>query len=152
SESFLVAISGINTSDTLFSLVMIYLIGNPRSGIAVYVNNIIGGFDFIHLIYFIFTALTAVSISLFLCLKLGDMVSESVERVNYEKLSWIVVIFMSILVFVFSLWYNANLLFMIMVYITAISMGLLPHYLGVNKSNLMGVLIVPAIIIYYNMF
>ncbi|MGZ7134327.1 MAG: tripartite tricarboxylate transporter permease [Methanobacterium sp.] len=152
SESFLVAISGINTSDTLFSLVMIYLIGNPRSGIAVYVNNIIGGFDFIHLIYFIFTALTAVSISLFLCLKLGDMVSESVERVNYEKLSWSIVIFMSILVFVFSLWYNANLLFMIMVYITAISMGLLPHYLGVNKSNLMGVLIVPAIIIYYNMF
>ncbi|MGZ7107346.1 MAG: tripartite tricarboxylate transporter permease [Methanobacterium sp.] len=152
SESFLVAISGINTSDTLFSLVMIYLIGNPRSGIAVYVNNIIGGFDFIHLIYFIFTALTAVSISLFLCLKLGDMVSESVERVNYEKLSWSVVIFMSILVVAFSLWYNANLLFMIIVYITAISMGLLPHYLGVNKSNLMGVLIVPAIIIYYNMF
>ncbi|MGZ7118165.1 MAG: tripartite tricarboxylate transporter permease [Methanobacterium sp.] len=152
SESFLVAISGINTSDTLFSLVMIYLIGNPRSGIAVYVNNIIGGFDFIHLIYFIFTALTAVSISLFLCLKLGDMVSESVEKVNYEKLSWSVVIFMSILVVAFSLWYNANLLFMIIVYITAISMGLLPHYLGVNKSNLMGVLIVPAIILYYNMF
>lgn len=152
SEGFLVAISGINTADTLFSLVMIYLIGNPRSGIAVYINNIIQGFDFNHLIFFVFVSLTAVSISLFFCLKLGDKVSESVEKVNYEKLSWIVIIFMSFLVIVFSLWYHANVLYMIIAYITAISLGLLPHYVDVNKSNLMGVLIVPAIVIYYNMF
>ncbi len=151
-QGFMVAISGINTADTLFSLAMIYLIGNPRSGIAVYVNNILGGLDFNHLLYFVFTALTAVSISLFMCLKLGDMVSESVEKVNYEKLSWIVIAFMSILVAAFSIWYHANMLYMMLVYITAISIGLLPHYLGVNKSNLMGVLIVPAIVIYYHMF
>lgn len=151
-EGFLVAISGVNTSDTLFSLVMIYLIGNPRSGIAVYVNNFIQGFDFNHLIFFVFTALTAVSISLFLCLKLGDKVSGIIEKINYEKLTWVVIIFMSILVVVFSLWYNVNILYMIIVYITAISLGLMPHYVGVNKSNLMGVLIVPAIVIYYNMF
>lgn len=151
-EGFLVAISGVNTSDTLFSLVMIYLIGNPRSGIAVYVNNILQDFNFNHLIFFIFTSLTAVSISLFLCLKLGDKVSEKIEKINYEKLTWIVIIFMSILVISFSIWYHANILFMLVVYIAAISLGLLPHYVGVNKSNLMGVLIMPAIVIYYNMF
>lgn len=151
-EGFLVAISGVNTSDALFSLVMIYLIGNPRSGIAVYVNNIIQGFDFNHLLFFVFTALTAVSISLFLCLKLGDRVSGSIEKINYEKLSWTVIIFMSVLVVAFSLWYHANILFMMIVYLTSISLGLLPHYVGVNKSNLMGVLIVPAIVIYYGMF
>ncbi|MGF7119342.1 hypothetical protein [Methanobacterium oryzae] len=59
---------------------------------------------------------------------------------------------MSILVIGFSIYYHVNLLFMIIVYITAISLGLLPHYLGVNKSNLMGVLILPAIVIYFNMF
>jgi putative membrane protein len=151
-EGFLVAISGVNTSDTLFSLVMIFLIGNPRSGVAVYVNNILQNFDFTHLIFFVFTALTAVSISLFFCLKLGDVVSESIEKIDYEKLSWAVIAFMSLLVVGFSLWYHANLLFMLIVYITAIALGLLPHYLGVNKSNLMGVLIVPAIVIYFNMF
>jgi len=151
-EGFLVSVSGVNTSDTLFSLVMIYLIGNPRSGIAVHVNNIIPAFDFNYLIFFTFTALTAVSISLVLCLKLGDIVSESIVKINYGKVTWIVIIFMSILVVAFSLWYNANLLYMIIVYITAISLGLLPHYVGVNKSNLMGVLILPAILIYYNMF
>ena len=149
-ESFITAVSGVNTADTLFSLVMIFLIGNPRSGIAVYVKNILENFDFNHLIFFVFTALTAVSISLFLCLKLGDVVSESIEKINYRKLSWIVITFMSLLVIGFSLWYHANLLFMLLVYITAIALGLLPHYLGVNKSNLMGVLIVPAVVVYFN--
>ena len=151
-ESFLVAISGINTSDTLFSLIMIYLIGNPRSGIAVYVNNIMQELNLNHLVFFIFSALTAVSIALFLCLKLGDKVSEIIEKVNYEKLLYVVITLMSFLMVIFSLWYHTNILYMILVYITAISLGLLPHYVGVNKSNLMGVLIVPAIVIYYNMF
>lgn len=149
-ESFITAVSGVNTADTLFSLVMIFLIGNPRSGIAVYVKNILQNFDFNHLIFFVFAALTAVSISVFFCLKLGDIVSESIERINYRKLSWIVIIFMSLLVVGFSLWYRANIFFMLLVYITAIALGLLPHYLEVNKSNLMGVLIVPAIVIYFN--
>ena len=150
-ESFITAVSGVNTADTLFSLVMIFLIGNPRSGIAVYVKNILENFDFNHLIFFVFTALTAVSISLFLCLKLGDVVSESIEKINYRKLSWIVITFMSLLVIGFSLWYHANILFMLLVYITATALGLLPHYLGVNKSNLMGVLIVPAVVVYFNL-
>ena len=151
-EGFLVAVSGVNTSDALFSLVLIFIIGNPRSGIAVYINNILQNFDFAHLIFFVFTALTAVSLSLFLCLKFGDIVSKSIEKLNYEKLTKIVIIFMSILVIGFSIYYRVNILFMIIAYITAISLGLLPHYLGVNKSNLMGVLIVPAIVIYFNMF
>lgn len=152
SEGFLVAISGVNTADTLFSLVMIYIIGNPRSGIAVYVNNILQEFNFNHLLFFIFTALTAVSISLFFCIKLGDKVSKSIDMINYEKLTKAVIIFMSILVIIFSIWYKANLLYMILTFITATSLGLIPHYLDVNKSNLMGVLIVPAIVIYFNMF
>jgi len=151
-EGFLVAISGINTSDTLFSLIMIYLIGNPRSGIAVYVNNIMQEINFNYLVFFIFSTLTAVSISLFLCIKIGDKVSECIEKVNYEKLLYVIITLMSVLMVVFSLWYHANILYMILVYITAISLGLLPHYVGINKSNLMGVLIVPAIIIYHNIF
>lgn len=150
-EGFLAAISGVNTADTLFSLVMIYIIGNPRRGIAVYINNILQNFDLNHLIFFLFTALTAVSISLYLCLKLGDKVSKSVEEINYKKLTNIIIIVMSFIVIMFSIWYKINLLFMLLTYLTSLSMGLLPHYLGINKSNLMGVLILPAIVIYYSM-
>ena len=147
-EGFLVAMSGVNVSDALFSLVAIYLIGNPRSGIAVYVDKLLQSFGFNQLMFFVFVSLMAVSLSLFLCLKLGDIVSESIEKINYRKLSWFVIIFMSFLVVLFTVMEHTNLFYIILVYLTAIALGLLPHYVEVNKSNLMGVLILPAIIIY----
>lgn len=147
-DSFLVAMSGVNVSDALFSLMAIYLIGNPRSGIAVYVDKLIEVFDYQHLILYIFVSITAVSLSLILCLKLGDMVAEFIQRLDYNKLSWLVIIFMSCIVMIFTLMEHANLPFVLLVYGTSVALGLLPHYLGLNKSNLMGVLIVPAIVIY----
>ncbi len=150
-EGFLVAMSGVNVSDALFSLIAIYLIGNPRSGIAVYVNQLLQGLDFNHLLIMIFSSVTAVSISLVLCIKLGDWFSHSIEKINYEKLSWVVIIFMSFLVVLFGVMEHANLLFVMVTYVTSIALGLLPHYLDINKSNLMGVLIVPAIVVYMGM-
>jgi putative membrane protein len=150
-EGFLVAMSGVNASDALFSLIAIYLIGNPRSGIAVYVNQLLQGLDFNHLLIMIFAAITSVSISLVLCIKLGDWLSHSIQRINYEKLTWAVIIFMSFLVLLFALMEHANLIFIFVTYTTAIALGLLPHYLDINKSHLMGVLIVPAIVVYMGM-
>ncbi|HEY0196386.1 MAG TPA: tripartite tricarboxylate transporter permease [Methanobacterium sp.] len=147
-DSFLVAMSGVNVSDALFSLMAIYLIGNPRSGIAVYVDKLIEVFNYQHLLLYIFVSITAVSFSLILCLKLGDMVGEFIQHLDYNKLSWLVIIFMSCIVMIFTLMEHANLLFVSLVYGTSVALGLLPHYLGLNKSNLMGVLIVPAIVIY----
>jgi putative membrane protein len=147
-EGFLVAMSGVNASDALFSLIAIYLIGNPRSGIAVYVNQILQGLDFNHLLIMIFAAIIAVSMSLVLCIKLGDWLSHSMQKLNYEKLSWVVIIFMSFLVVLFAVMEHANLIFIILIYLTSIALGLLPHYLDINKSHLMGVLIIPAIVVY----
>ncbi|MGC9517539.1 MAG: tripartite tricarboxylate transporter permease [Methanomicrobiales archaeon] len=150
-ESFLVAMSGVNTADALFSMIAIYMIGNPRSGIAVYISKILVDFSLSHLVLFIFVSITAVSISLFLCLKLGDVVSEYLQKLNYKKLCWTTIVFMSLLVVVFSVIENVNILFIILVYITSISIGLIPNYTGVNKSNLMGVLIIPAVVVYFNL-
>jgi len=147
-EGFLVAMSGVNASDALFSLMAIYLIGNPRSGIAVYVNQILQGLDFNHLLIMIFSSIIAISISLVLCIKLGDWLSHSMQKINYEKLSWAVILFMSFLVIFFAWMEHANLFFILLTYITSIALGLLPHYLDINKSHLMGVLIIPAIVVY----
>lgn len=147
-EGFLVAMSGVNVSDALFSLIAIYLIGNPRSGIAVFIDKMIQNFDFHLLILFIFVSITAVSLSVFFCIKLGDMLLLNIHKFDYIKLSKVVIILMSILIVIFSLIEKSNLFYVFILYLTSISLGLMPHYLGVNKSNLMGVLIVPAIIIY----
>lgn len=150
--NFLLAISGLNTSDCLFSLIAIYLIGNPRSGIAVYMSYLISEFNLSHLIVFIFASLIAVSLSLALCLKLGDSFSKLMSGIDYRKLSIAVIVLQVILLYIFGLYYQAPLLYLTLMLVTSTAMGLLPHYLDVGKSHLMGVLIIPAIIIYMQMF
>lgn len=150
--NFLLAISGLNTSDCLFSLIAIYLIGNPRSGIAVYMSYLISEFNLSHLIVFIFASLIAVSLSLALCLKLGDSFSKLMSGIDYRNLSIAVIILQVILLYIFGLYYQAPLPYLTLMLVTSAAMGLLPHYLDVGKSHLMGVLIIPAIIIYMQMF
>lgn len=150
--NFLLAISGLNTSDCLFSLIAIYLIGNPRSGIAVYMSYLISEFNLSHLIVFIFASLIAVSLSLALCLKLGDSFSKLMSGIDYRKLSIAVIVLQVILLYIFGLYYQAPLPYLTLMLVTSTAMGLLPHYLNVGKSHLMGVLIIPAIIIYMQMF
>ena len=151
-KNFLLANSGLNTSDTLFSLIAIYLIGNPRSGIAVYMSYLISEFTIGHLLVFTFTSLLAVSVSLMICLKLGDSFSNLMQGVDYKKLSISVIILMIVILYVFAFVYEGPVLYLTLGLITSTAMGLLPHYLGVSKSHLMGVLILPAIIIYMQMF
>ncbi|HMK54767.1 MAG TPA: tripartite tricarboxylate transporter permease [Methanobacteriaceae archaeon] len=150
-EGFLVAMSGVNVSDALFSLMTIFLIGNPRSGIAVYINHLLDGLNFFQLLFFIFASLTAVSLALVLCLKLGDTTGKYMEKLDYPKLTWSVIIFMSVLIVLFAVKEQVNMIMVGMAYITAIALGILPHYLDLNKSHLMGVLILPAIVIYAGM-
>jgi putative membrane protein len=150
--NFLLATSGLNISDCLFSLMAIYIIGNPRSGIAVYMSYLISDMSISHLVIFIFASLIAVSISLILCLKLGDSFSKLMGGVDYRKLSIAVIILQIGILYIFTLYYKALIFYMTLALITSTALGMLPHYVGVGKSHLMGVLIVPAIVIYMQMF
>lgn len=151
-ENFLTAISGLNASDTLFSLICIYLIGNPRSGIAVYISYLLSSFTVSHLLVFTFAALVAVSVSLAICLKLGDSFSKIMQELDYKKLSISVIVLMIIVLYIFAIVYKAPIPYITLALVTSTAMGLLPHYLGVGKSHLMGVLIIPAMVVYFNMF
>lgn len=150
--NFLLATSGLNVSDCLFSLIAIYIIGNPRSGIAVYMSYLISEMNLNHLVIFIFASLIAVSVSLVLALKLGDSFSRLMSRVDYKKLSIGVIILQIVILYIFVFYYQAPIGYMTLALITSTAMGMLPHFLGVGKSHLMGVLIIPAIVIYMQMF
>ncbi|WP_405304730.1 tripartite tricarboxylate transporter permease [Methanobrevibacter sp.] len=150
--NFLLATSGLNVSDCLFSLIAIYIIGNPRSGIAVYMSYLISEMSINHLIIFIFSSLIAVSVSLALSLKLGDSFSGLMGGVDYKKLSIGVILLQILILYIFVLYYQAPILYMTLALITSTAMGMLPHYIGVGKSHLMGILIIPAIVIYMQMF
>ena len=150
--NFLLATSGLNISDCLFSLIAIYIIGNPRSGIAVYMSYLIFEMSLNHLAIFIFASLIAVSVSLVLSLKLGDSFSRLMGGVDYKKLSIAVILLQIVILYVFIFYYKAPVLYMTLALVTSTAMGMLPHYIGVGKSHLMGVLIIPAIVIYMQMF
>ena len=150
--NFLLATSGLNISDCLFSLMAIYIIGNPRSGIAVYMSYLISDMSLNHLVIYIFASLLAVSVSLVLALKLGDSFSKLMGGVDYKKLSIAVILLQIVILFIFIFYYNAPVGYMVLALITSTAMGMLPHYLGVGKSHLMGVLIIPAFVIYMQMF
>ena len=150
--NFLLATSGLNISDCLFSLMAIYIIGNPRSGIAVYMSYLISEMNMNHLIIFIFASLLAVSVSLAVSLKLGDSFSRLMGMVDYKKLSIGVILLQILILYIFIFYYKAPIAYMTIALITSPALGMLPHYIGVGKSHLMGVLIIPAIVIYMKMF
>ena len=150
--NFLLATSGLNISDCLFSLIAIYIIGNPRSGIAVYMSYLLFEMGLNHLLIFIFASLLAVSVSLVLSLKLGDSFSRLMGGVDYRKLSIGVIILQIVILYIFIFYYHAPVFYMTLALITSTAMGMLPHYIGIGKSHLMGILIIPAIIIYMQMF
>ena len=150
--NFLLATSGLNISDCLFSLIAIYIIGNPRSGIAVYMSYLIFEMGLNHLVIFIFASLIAVSVSLMLSLKLGDSFSRLMGGVDYRKLSIAVILLQIAILYIFIFYYKAPFFYMTLALVTSTAMGMLPHYIGVGKSHLMGVLIIPAIVIYMQMF
>ena len=150
--NFLLATSGLNISDCLFSLIAIYIIGIPRSGIAVYMSYLISEMSINHLLIFIFASLLAVSVSLALSLRLGDSFSRLMGGVDYKKMSIGVIILQIVILYIFIFYYKAPPLYMTLALITSTAMGMLPHYIGVGKSHLMGVLIIPAIVVYMQMF
>ncbi|WP_042707782.1 tripartite tricarboxylate transporter permease [Methanobrevibacter wolinii] len=151
-SNFLTVISGINTSDCLFSLISLYLIGNPRSGIAIYISYIIKKFTLNILIMFIGVSLTSVSLSLIFAILIGDKFINIIEKIDYMKTSKIAIFIMIIIVYIFTIINKGPLWYITILLISSTALGLIPHFQGVSKSHLMGVLIVPAIIIYFNMY
>lgn len=150
--NFLTVISGINTSDCLFSLISLYLIGNPRSGVAIYISYIIEKFTLNILIMFVGASLTSVSISLIFAILVGDKFINIIEGVDYVRISKMAIFIMILVVYTFTVINKGPLWYITILLISSIALGLIPHFQGVSKSHLMGVLIVPAIIIYFKMY
>lgn len=147
-EEFIVTNSGVNISDTLFSLMAIYLINNPRSAISVYISNILTNIELIHVIFFIFVSLITVSVACVLSIKIGDWMIDHVLKIDYKKFNICIVILITLIIVFFTIVNNGCLWYVMLCYVTSISLGLVTNVLDLSKSNLMGVLIIPSIITY----
>jgi putative membrane protein len=139
-KSFLVALGGVNTSDSIYALLALYLISNPRSGASIAVERIMGELtygDFLFMAAIVmFTAFFAAYVTLakFFVLK--------VQRINYRSFSLSVLAFLVLLVSAFTGVIG------LLIFATSTAIGVLAPLAGVKRSHCMAVLIIPTIMYY----
>ncbi|MBI1972020.1 MAG: tripartite tricarboxylate transporter permease [Candidatus Aenigmarchaeota archaeon] len=141
-ESFLVMLGSVNAADSLFSMSALYTVGNPRSGASVAVERLLGEIGINELLVLVGAMLLSSGIAAFASLKISTRALGVIQRVNYPLVSRLVIIFISLMVFLFS--GAAGLL----VLLTATSIGILCERLGVKRNHCMGCLLLPTILFF----
>ena len=140
-QRFLVSVSAINTSDAIYSLISLYAIGNPRSGVAVMLSKILE-LDWPTLMLFVGVMASTAFFATTLHLWLGRRAMQLFAKIDYIKVSLLVVAFMTLLVFLLTGFAGLFILAL------ATVMGFMPPNAGVSRTHLMGVLIIPTILFF----
>ncbi len=138
SESeFIVSLSGANTSNAIFTLTALYIIGRTRSGAVAAIDQILTINQETMLLLFTIISLTAL-ISYPTTILIGKKALKLFEHINYTHFSSSVLILLLSMVILFTGTTG------LVIFATAIPIGMLPHYLGVRKSHLMGCILLPV--------
>jgi len=140
-REFLVSIGAITTCDIVYSILALWLIHNPRSGIAVGVSKILE-VGLKETLIFISFILISAGIATFITLKMTKISLNFLRKINYQKLCLYTSIFLFILTVIFSG------LVGILILIVSIAIGLIPNYLNIRRTYGMGCLIVPCILFF----
>lgn len=142
-KEFLVILGGLNTSDAIYALFALYLIGNPRSGASIAVERIMGEFTFSDFLFMVAVVLTVTFFAAYATLKIAKIFILKIQRVDYGKFSLAVLIFL--IVFIFALTGFSGML----VAATATAVGLFAAFSQVKRSHCMASLIVPTILYFW---
>jgi len=140
-RSFLISIGAITSSDIVYSTLALWLLGNPRSGIAVGISKLLEiGFN--EAMIFIIFILISASIATIITLKITKVALMFLRKINYQKLCISTSIFLFILTIIFSG------LIGILVLIESLAIGLIPNKIGIKRTHMMGCLLIPTILFF----
>lgn len=139
-NEFLIALGGISAVSTLFSLLSLYLIQKPRSGVAVAIERIAGGIDFNGFLLLVATSLFVTGISVIITLKLAKGFAGFIQKLDYNLLV------KTILLFLIAMTFALTGPFGLLVLTTATAIGLLGPLLHIKRTHAMGCLILPIIL------
>ena len=141
-KGFLTLIGATNTLVMGFSFISLYTIHKMRTGSAATINNIVGSLDKNVLILIIITYFIVGIISFFLTSFLAKRFIKIFERINYSKLQYFVLGFVTLVVILFS-----GILGLIIFVVSTLT-GFYCISLGVRRTNMMACLLIPTIILY----
>ncbi|MGP8324076.1 MAG: tripartite tricarboxylate transporter permease [Methanosarcinaceae archaeon] len=150
SKEFIVSVSGVNTSNAIFGLVALSVIGKTRSGAMVAINDVLGVSNGINagvitldtsmLVFFFGVILLTAFLSYFSTIMIGNNAHRVLSRIDYSKLCIGVLIGLVLMVIIFTGFFG------LLIFVIAIPIGMLAPFLKVRKSNAMGVILLPVIL------
>ncbi len=141
-KGFLVLLGATNTLVMGFSFISLYVISKARTGAAVAIQEIIGTISPNILLLLLIVVLISGIISFFITIILTKFFSQKVEKVNYTILSSIVLILLIGIVFLVSGFFGLAVL------TVSTFTGIYCISLKVKRTNMMGCLLIPTIILY----
>lgn len=145
-KQVIITLSAINTANSFFVLIALFLIMRARSGAAIVVNQLLsveqwsGNLMPEILAYLLIGGLFAATLSYFLTLKIAKKFAHVFGKIPYRKIIISIIVFIIIMVFIFTGMMGLLILGV------ATSIGLIPPYLGIRRSHCMAVLLVPVIL------
>jgi putative membrane protein len=145
-KEFLVSMGAINTTVAIFSLISLYTISKPRSGAAVAVDKLIPLFGFNEMLLLVAVTLFSAGISSLLLARLARRFVIVIQKINYTKMTVLVMCFLVALVFILTGPYGWLLL------LVSTAIGLIAPLFGVKRSTCMGVLMLPLIFFYMGIY
>jgi len=141
-RGFLVTASGINVANDLFSLISLYLVGNPRSGSSVAVQQILSELTFFDVLFLIGSTLFTAGIAAMLTLYLGKKIPKFLIKLNYRKLTLSIIVFIAAMIFLLTGPFG------LLIGFTSTAIGLLCAHLKIRRSHCMGVLLISTILFF----
>lgn len=141
-KGFLVLLGATNTLVMGFSFIALYIISRTRTGAAVAINEIAGTFSWQILVLILFVVLISGLIAFFLTIFLARIFSQKITKIDYGKLSLIVIVILFILTFIVSGFFG-----LIVLIVSALT-GIYCISLNVRRTHMMGCLLLPTIIFY----
>jgi putative membrane protein len=150
-EQVIVTLSGVNTANVIFCIETLFIISRARSGATIAISRILnvqpwkGTIPPSALVYLLIAVLIAAPFSFFITKYIGRQFALQFVRLPYRPLLSGIALFLFALVFLFT---GALGLLVLLV---GTCIGLIPIHFGVKRSNAMGVLLLPIIIMLWQL-
>lgn len=141
-DGFLILVGGLNTINMVLSIMALYVINKSRNGAMVVISKLIGGLTFEYLLLFFATTLLVGGIATYLTIFFSRFFARNICKIKYNKICLSIIFLIFILVFLISGIFGILILF------TSTSIGLLTISLGINRSHMMGCLLLPTILFF----
>ena len=141
-RGFLILVGGVNTVNFVLSFVSLFVLNKARNGAIVVVSKLLEVLTLQNFILFIGVSLFVGGISAILALSLSRIFSKQIVKIKYSVLCFSIILFITLLVFIFSSWLG------LLILLVSTMVGLIPPLVNCGRNHLMGCLILPVILFF----